>query len=347
MRDTSDEPPIRYARASDGLNIAFCTLGEGPPLVHMPGFPVSHLRREWENQACRAYLCLLATERLLVRYDSRGTGLSERIFDDLSIEGHLRDLQAVVDTLGIRRFALVGLTHLGPAAITYAERYPERVSHLILMYTYARASDYSRARRVGASRSLVERDWELYTEMAGRSIRDMADESVSREYIAYLRESNTARGTVAAFEAIGGYDATELLPRIHCPTLVLQRRASRVLSTGVAHELSARIPDSRLVVVEGRSLAPFIEDVDGVVSAIDGFLGEGLNAGRLDGLTPREIQVLRLIAGGRSNREIAADLALAERSVARHITNIYNKIDARSKADATAYAFRHDLVESS
>lgn len=347
MRERQDEPTIRYARTSDGLNVAFWTLGEGPTLVHMPGFPVSHLRREWESTACQAYYRRLASRRSFVRYDSRGTGLSERIVEDLSIEGHLRDLEAVVDKSGIERFALMGLVHLGPAAIAYAARHPGRVTHLILWYTYARASDYSRASRVEAGRSLAEKDWELYTELGGRRAGDPVDDAAAREYTAYLRESNSALGTQAAFDAIRSFDVTALVPRVSCPTLVLHRKGSRVLSTEVARGLAAQIPDSRLVLLDGASLAPFVGDVDGVVGAIDGFLSDGSMSGSSpDGLTPREVQVLRLIAAGRSNREIAEDLLVSERTVARHVTNIYVKIEVHSKAEATAYAFRHDLAEA-
>jgi DNA-binding NarL/FixJ family response regulator len=110
----------------------------------------------------------------------------------------------------------------------------------------------------------------------------------------------------------------------------------------VARELTSKIPGARLVTVEGGSLAPFLEDVGAITGAIDEFLGEGGDSP--DGLTPREVQVLRLIAAGRSNREIAEDLTLSERTVARHVTNIYTKVGVHSKAEATAYAFRHDLA---
>ena len=345
MSVTSDDPAIRYARTSDGLNIAFWTLGEGPALVHMPGFPVSHLRLEWMGRACRDYYRRLASGRSLVRYDSRGTGLSERIVDDLSIEGHLRDLEAVVDKAGLQRFALMGLSHLGPAAITYAARHPERLTHLILWHTYARGSDYTRSPRVEAGRSLVERDWELYTELSGWRVGDSTDDATAREYTAYFREANSAAGTSAAFQAIRSFDASDRLAQVMVPTLVMHRRGSRVLSSDVARGLTAGIPGARLVMLEGGSLAPFVGDVDSVISAIDEFLREpDRESVSLDGLTPREVQVLRLIAAGRSNREIAEGLVLSERTVARHVTNIYGKIGAHSKADATAYAFRQDLA---
>jgi pimeloyl-ACP methyl ester carboxylesterase/DNA-binding CsgD family transcriptional regulator len=345
MTASTEEPAVRYARTSDGLNIAFWRLGEGPALVHMPGFPVSHLRLEWENADCQTYYRRLASGRSLIRYDCRGAGLSERIVDDLSIEGHLRDLEAVVDKAGIERFALMGLVHLGLAAISYAIRHPERVTHLILWYTYARASDYSRSPRIEAGRSLIERDWELYTELEGHRALDDLGENGAGWYTSYLRESVTPGGLKAAFEVIRKFDVSELLPQVTTPTLVLHRRLSRSQSLGVARELTSQILGARLVAVDGRSPVPFASDVDGVVSAIDEFLSKADDSrSSLGGLTPREMQVLRLIAAGNSHREIAGALVLSERTVARHVTNVYSKIGVHSKAEATAYAIRHDLA---
>jgi pimeloyl-ACP methyl ester carboxylesterase len=301
----------------------------------MPGFPVSHLRFEWLGPACRGYYKRLASHRTLVRYDSRGTGLSERLVEDLSIEGHLRDLDAVVEKAGIERFVLMGPAHLGPTAITYAARNPDRVTRLILWMAYARASDYSEA-----ARTLLERDWELYTRLGGFRVAEVTGDAAASEYISFMREANTRAGTIAAFDAIRSYDVTALLPQVTVPTLVMHREGSRALRAPVARELVSRIPNARLVMLKGASLAPFAEDVDAVVSAIDEFLNEE----GPDGLTQREIQVLSLIAAGRSNRLIAEELVLSERTVARHVTNIYGKIGAHSKADATAYALRHHLA---
>jgi DNA-binding CsgD family transcriptional regulator len=62
------------------------------------------------------------------------------------------------------------------------------------------------------------------------------------------------------------------------------------------------------------------------------------------GLTPRELEVLRLVAAGRSNREIASELVLSEHTVARHLQNIFAKLDVSSRTAASAFAFAHDLV---
>jgi DNA-binding NarL/FixJ family response regulator len=85
-------------------------------------------------------------------------------------------------------------------------------------------------------------------------------------------------------------------------------------------------------------------------------LGAGPDIARIDALaaeepasavgrlTPREVQVLRLVATGRTNRAIAAELFISDRTVARHVSNIFMKLGIPSRAAATAYAYEHHLV---
>ncbi|GAG19645.1 unnamed protein product, partial [marine sediment metagenome] len=136
------EPQIQYAKTKDGVSIAFWTLGEGMPVVFTPMIPWSHIQREWQWPGYRAFYERLMQGRNLVRYDSRGSGLSDRDVTDFSLEAHLLDLEAVVDRLGLKRFALFASMTAGPAAIAYAARHPQRLSHLLLWASYARASDY-------------------------------------------------------------------------------------------------------------------------------------------------------------------------------------------------------------
>jgi DNA-binding NarL/FixJ family response regulator len=112
----------------------------------------------------------------------------------------------------------------------------------------------------------------------------------------------------------------------------------------MSKELAARIPNAELAILEGEHITPYEGDFDALLKRIEQFLQSAPPDGsHPDGLTPREVQVLRLVAAGRSNRDIANELVLSERTVARHITNIYGKTGANSRADATAYAFRHSL----
>ncbi len=124
------EPRIQYAKTTDGVSIAYWTLGEGMPLVQMPTGPFSNIQREWQWPEWRHFYERLAEKRMLVRYDGRGTGLSERDVSDYSLDARVLDLEAIVDRLGLERFALGGTGDFGPVAIAYrcAETDPNTVS---------------------------------------------------------------------------------------------------------------------------------------------------------------------------------------------------------------------------
>ena len=134
------EPRIQYAKTSDGVNIAYAMTGEGPPFVMM-FLPQSHISQQWAVPEFRAFYERLAQKRMLVHYDNRGTGLSQRDVTDFSLRALGLDISAVVDRLRLERFALWATTTMGPVAIAYAASHPERVSRLILWCSYARASD--------------------------------------------------------------------------------------------------------------------------------------------------------------------------------------------------------------
>jgi pimeloyl-ACP methyl ester carboxylesterase/DNA-binding CsgD family transcriptional regulator len=336
----------------DGVRIAFFVMGEGPPLIHMPPFPLSHLLVEWENPANRNYSRRLADGHTLIRYDSRGAGLSDRDISDYSQHARLRDVDAVANHLGLQRFALLGFGHSGSAAIAYAARHPERVSHLVLWHSYAKTSDVKNISRVEAARSLIRKDWNMYTELEGYRVSGWAGGRAARWYTNFIKQSVTPEGLVAAHESISRVDVSDILPLVRAPTLVMARRASEVLPIDVARDLTAAIPNARLVPFEGTGVIPFPDVMEKFVAAIDRFLLETPASPAPSApadvsssvLTPRETEVLRLIAAGRSSSEISAELTLSIRTVGRHITNLYAKIGARTRADATAYAIRHRLA---
>jgi class 3 adenylate cyclase len=268
------EPRIRYAKTTDGVSIAFWTLGEGPALVHMP-LVFSHIQLEWQIPECRRWYERLAEKRKLIRYDFRGSGLSERNVTDFTVDALVLDVEAVVDRLGLERFALLGLQTSGPAAIAYAARHPERVSHLLLWCAYARASDWSRLPQVQAVRALMDKDWTFYTETAAHSLLGWSAGQPARRYAALIRDSVTPEFLQAVvIPAMNEVDVTPFLPQLRSPTLVLSRR-QYALDVEVARGLASRIPDARLVLLEGETGAPYLGDTEAVLSAIDEFLGEG------------------------------------------------------------------------
>jgi class 3 adenylate cyclase len=268
------EPRIQYAQTADGVSIAFWTLGEGPALLHMP-LIFSHIQLEWQIPECRRWYERLAQKRKLIRYDYRGGGLSERNVTDFTVDALVLDVGAVVDRLGLERFALIGPQHSGPAAIAYAARHPERVSHLLLWGAYARASDWLRSPQVQAVRALMGQDWTFYTETVAHTLLGWSEGEPARRYAALIRESITPEFLQAvAIPAINEVDVTPFLPQLRSPTLVLSRRRY-TLDVDVARGLASRIPEARLALLEGESGAPYLGDMEAVLAAIDEFLGEG------------------------------------------------------------------------
>ena len=356
------DPHIRYAPTADGVSIAFWTLGEGAPLVYMAGGPWSHVEL-WDTLQCRRWYERLAQKRMLVRYDVRGTGWSERNVSDHSLDVLVADVEAVVDRLDLDRFGMFGAFDAGPVAIAYAARHPERVSHLMLWCSWARTSDI-RSPRIRAWLGLLDQDWELMTDTCAHLALGWPAGEVGRHAAQRLRESVTPEAARAALEAMGQFDVTSLLPRLEAPTLVLHRSDIPWLPVDIARELASRIPDARLTVVEGESTAPYLGDTEAVASAIDEFLGEGAKGRTVrweagpgteaersraaraypDGLTAREVEVLRRLAGGKTNNEIAEELYVSVRTVERHVANIYSKVGTRGRANATAYALTHHLI---
>jgi pimeloyl-ACP methyl ester carboxylesterase len=244
------EPRIQYATASDGVRIAFSVVGKGLPYVLMPTLPWSHIERMWKIPIIRRMLERSAEKRQIVQYDNRGSGLSERGIGDFSLEAHLMDLHAVVDHLGLERFDLSARQHSGPVAITYAARNPDRVSHLVLVNTYARASDYFSSQQQ-AVHELAEKDWGLFTETAARFGLGWNDEEMAKVLASLFRESVSQDVAVATYRAIVEFDTSSLLAQVSVPTSVVHAREFRYLDLEVSKGIAARIPGARLSIVEG------------------------------------------------------------------------------------------------
>jgi class 3 adenylate cyclase/pimeloyl-ACP methyl ester carboxylesterase len=264
-------PQIQYARTTDGVSIAHWTLGSGPPLVYMPDGSTSHAELIWQIPRARAWLEALSERRTLVWYDCRGTGLSDREVDDFSPEAMMRDLDAVVSRLGFDRFALFSLAQLGPVAMMYAAAHPEAVSHLLLWGCTPRSADWMRAPQARALEQLTGDDWTLFTETAARFAVGWAQEETARNLARVMRETVTPGVLGRMMEAVTTYDATDVLSEIRVPTLVMHRREFQWYGVDHARRLAASIPNARLTTFEGSAGAPWLENTDAVLDAIDAF----------------------------------------------------------------------------
>ncbi|MEO8456553.1 MAG: alpha/beta fold hydrolase [Chloroflexota bacterium] len=239
---------MQYATASDRTRIAFGTAGHGPLLIRVPSFPFAHAQLEWQSGS--EFFEQLAANWTVVQYDPRGCGLSDRNVTDVSLEARLLDLDAVVEKLGAKTFALHGIGWAGPVVVTYAVRHPDRVTHLILDDAQVRIEDFMNIPQIRALDQLSG-DWDSFLEflvfaMYGKGLDESGPE------IEFLRAAATAADARRIFAAARGDDVTELLPQVTQPTLIVQHAGVRQnRHVEGAREMAATIPNARLVMLAG------------------------------------------------------------------------------------------------
>jgi DNA-binding CsgD family transcriptional regulator/pimeloyl-ACP methyl ester carboxylesterase len=283
-------------------------------------------------------------------------GCSDRDITDWSLEGRVKDLEAVVGCVRSERIALSGADQGGLAAIAFAARYPERVSHLVLLCPFAKgASRYElpAVQLALAGVSAAAPAWGLVTNVIGGVATQFGNPALGRQVAASIQDAMTRDGFLAYLAAWRAMDVTALLREVRAPTLVIHDPTFPFGSFDLCREIASGIPDARLLVVSDQPMSsPGLTETR---PAIDQFLRGTSDepaavphgsATREDAapLTRREHEVLRLIAAGRSNKAIASALSMSERTVARHVTNIYAKIGIRTRAAAAAYAIRRGLT---
>jgi pimeloyl-ACP methyl ester carboxylesterase len=323
-----------------------------PVLAVTPGW-VSHLTFDWEWPEIRAYYQRLAAGRTLLRWDKRGTGLSDRPQDVASydLETRVCDMEAVLSAAGVRRVALFGWSDGGLMALAFAARHPERVSHLILYGAYARlawAPDYPHGlddRQREALVTLVSAEWGLGSRLLADLVIPEADALMVTRFAAYQRLATSPQAAVDILLANWQADVRSLLPSVTVPALVLHRRHDLHIPFALGRYLAEHLPNARFVALEGEHHVPFLGDAEAVVAAVDEFLTTASRPPPTPALTPREQEVLRLLAEGLPNRAIAARLVVSEKTVGTHLAHIYAKLGVATRAAAAAFAYRHGLVK--
>jgi class 3 adenylate cyclase/pimeloyl-ACP methyl ester carboxylesterase len=268
------QPPIHFARASDGATIAYSTLGVGPPLVFTPGW-ISHLEMDLENANYTQFLesLLSGSRRRIVRFDFRGTGLSDREVGDISVDARARDLEAVIDHIGLEKTAIFAWSNNGPPAVIYAATHPERVSHLILYATFARPHETGREALGRALVDLMRADWRIGARAIAEYVNPNADHDTVQDFTYYARNSST--GDVAASiieESLFHVDIREYLPALTMPTLVLHRRDDQAFPLNCGRELASLMPHAHFVPLPGNAHAPFYGNIAPIIDAVNDFL---------------------------------------------------------------------------
>ena len=351
---------MEYVTTSDGVRIAYLTLGNGPPLVFASNIfgDANFYRMAWPHVR-EVTDELVALGWRVIRYDHRGMGASDRNVADLSLEARVRDLTALVAQLGLNRFALAGIDLGAATAVAYTVGNPASVSALALLSPWtsgARMFALPDLRLAASATAKDDREWKVFSQMLASVVTAFADRELGQQCADIIRHSTSPAGLAAYFQASKQIDLTALLPRVTVPTLVIHEREFPFGSFELCQEVAASIRNAKFVVVDDTSIAGRRHDEH--ITAIDRFFRAGWAdaiAPRLRAnspvtrlvppsrLTPRETQVLRLVAAGSTNKEIAAELAVAVSTIERHVANLYAKIGARGRADAIGYALRQRL----
>lgn len=341
------------SRGRDGARLAYALGGAGAPLV-WTGSWITHLELDWHSPVWRHWIHELSERYRLLRYDLRGSGLSEPDAGSADIETWVEDLDAIVDAAGLERFSLLGVCQGGAIALAYAALRPERVNRLILYGGYARGalargSGSEAARQVRALTDLIElgwgRDHSAFRDVFAKMLMPRGPVG-SVEFLGEIqRKAASPENAARLWTAFHSVDVSELAERVAAPTLVAHVRGDAMVPVEEGERLASKIPQAELVTLDGDNHILMEDDpswptfVEEVASFLAGSAGRDESAG-LVGLTPREREVLDRVARGLSNGEIAEELGLREKTVRNHVSNVVEKMGVPGRSRAIVVARR-------
>jgi class 3 adenylate cyclase len=270
-------PKTQYAKSGD-LHIAYQVTGTGPvDLVFVPGF-VSHLEYTWEHPWSVHFFERLGSFSRLIRFDKRGTGLSDRVGGIPTLEQRMDDVRAVMDAVGVERAALFGVSEGGPMSLLFAATCPERTSALVLYGSYARrdwAPDNPGGHTEEEWRAIIdaiEKGWGEGGDMNLRAPSVAGDESYRRWAATYQRLAASPGAAISIIEMNRQIDVRPILSAVRVPTLVVHRTGDRTIRLAQGRYLAEHIPGARLVELPGEDHIPWVADMDAILDEVEEFL---------------------------------------------------------------------------
>lgn len=255
------EQRVYFTRSFDGTRIAFAVAGNGPPLVKEPTF-MSHLEYDWESPIWRHWLEELTRAHTLVRYDKRGTGLSDWDVKDLSFDAWVQDLEAVVNAIGLRQFPLFANSQGGTVAVTYAVRHPETVSRLVLFGAYARGwlNRELTDEEAEEERLLVDlmrigwgRENPAFRQVFATQLQPEATAEELRAFEELMRISTSPENAARLESEMHHTDVRAVAPLVTIPTLVLHSQRDAAVPFEEGRHLASLIPNAEFIALESKN----------------------------------------------------------------------------------------------
>lgn len=332
--------------------MAWTATGTGPPLV-VAGWWSSHLGVDWRGARFRHFVSRLGERVQVVRYDRPGCGLSDRDGPPpASLAEEVAVLSGLVDAIGLDSYAMFGASSgagvaAGTAAATSAER-PGRVTGLVMYGGYAWGAAIAPTDARTAMLDVVRGHWGLGSRVLADVFMPSASATERGQFARLQRTFGTPEEAAVQLQHVYDLDARAILPALAAvPTLVLHRRHDRAIPFALGEDLAARIPNAELLALSGQDHFPWLGDAKAVVDATLAHLGgqevrrTTTTAGSEVALTARELEVLRLVAAGFTDAEIAGQLVLSAHTVHRHVSNVRTKLGVTSRAAAAVWAAQH------
>jgi class 3 adenylate cyclase/pimeloyl-ACP methyl ester carboxylesterase/DNA-binding CsgD family transcriptional regulator len=365
-RDTASlEQRIRFSEVI-GHRIAWATVGDGPPLL-LPSPWLGNVHADWENPRYRGFVEALAAEYTVIRYDRPGTGMSDRELPAKpSLDYDVLLLEGLVAKLDLGPVSLFGISAGGAVSLGFAARNPATTSALVLAGSYLDGSKLASREVRDSLISVIRANWGMGAKMLSDIFVPGGTDAERQTWAKQQQDSTDARTAADLYELVYGYEATRAARHVSTPTLVIHRRNDAAVRFDLGRELAASLENARFAPLDGNRHLPWYGDTESIVDETLAFLGEQVPAagpGAVDSvketpsdahgmsgpieqpdLSPRELEVLRLVADGLSDRAIAVELVLSPHTVHRHVANIRFKLGQPSRAAAAAQAARLDLI---
>jgi len=271
-------PATKYAR-SDGICIAYQVTGEGPPVIWAPG-TMSHLDMDWENPRRAMFFEKFSSFCRLMRFDKRGTGLSDRPTKMATLEERADDIRAVLDAEGVTAAHLFGGSEGGSMTSLFAAMYPERTLSLMIWGAQAKwinTPDHPWGQTLAehnAMLDMIDDGWPTieYVVGPGAGLGKDADPAFIQSVLRYMRAAASPSAVRAYEEMNAEIDTRPILPSIKAPTLVMNRTGDPVALVDAARDMASRIPGAIFKEYPGDSHSAMLDDMDVILSDIHEFM---------------------------------------------------------------------------
>lgn len=344
---------IRFCTSTDGVKIATTSTGQGYPIVRA-GTWLSHLDCDARHEEPQAYIRALSNGHTYVRYDTRGCGLSDRKVPSLTFEDGISDLEAVVAAHGLKKFALFGMSMGAATSIAYAARHPEQVTHLILLSGFSSSvfSTPNVSKQAIDEAELIIKSAELgwnspksvFRKLFVAQLLGNPTPAQQLELEERMQLSMSPEMAVAYLRNNFSINVREQCAQIKVPTLAFHCRKDQMIGFEQGRKMASLIAGSKFVPLDaqGHALLSTEPAMDVLISELTAFLG---TSGKAPKLTPRQIEVLRAIATGNTDKEVAKLLSLSPRTVEMHVSAAIKSLDCSTRAEAVHRAATHGMLK--